>query len=103
MVAADTRGLRIETLVIRRRTAGDEHTCAMPRELASDASTDACGRSSHHCGSAVQNHVRKCIGPGGGCLGKDGQAPAVSDCATAYRFDTFHLTSKRLRVIQQIL
>src|SRR5438552_18691365 len=77
MVAADTRGLRIETLVIRRRTAGDEHTCAMPRELASDASTNAFGPSSHHCGSALKNHVRKCIGPGGGCLGKDGQAPAV--------------------------
>ena len=53
MVAADTRGLLIETLVIRRGTARDEDSRAVSSELVPDASANASGGSSHDGDSTV--------------------------------------------------
>jgi hypothetical protein len=43
MVAADGGDPFLEKLTIRRRTARDEHACAVPGEFARDAAADAPG------------------------------------------------------------
>src|SRR5207302_963194 len=53
MVAADARDPLIETLVIRRRTAGDEDPCAVTGELARDASANALRGAGHDRDSTV--------------------------------------------------
>jgi hypothetical protein len=52
MIAVDRRDRLVERLVIRHRPPGDEHSRALPGELAGHASADAFRRSGNDGDSA---------------------------------------------------
>jgi hypothetical protein len=70
MVAANGGNRLVEGFVVGHRSAGDDDACALPSELARDASPHAFRTTSNDRNLSVQSHARSVFGSRAARIGK---------------------------------